>query len=281
MNLSASDEALARSCRFNNRFTVHTQNPGNNLGDQSGGSLLFQDHRPYFPGDDIRRIDWRAFGRTDQLVLKTYQEEISPFLEILVDVSASMNVAPAKRAATERWTWFLATVGIHAGYTVTVQRLGLDTSPLRPHELLHHPWRYDPHHHLPTGITRQWNGRHRSLRVILSDFLHDISEIEPALATVARDSLALYGLQILTPDELDPSQRGPYRLVDDDTGTIEQLNISDAELAQYRQRFHNHHELLRTGFRRRAGALALVDATADSRQVVLKTLVPTGILALD
>ncbi len=281
MNLAASDETLARNCYFNNRFTVHSQNPGNNPGDQPGGSLLFQDHRPYFPGDDIRRIDWRAFGRTDQLVLKTYQEEISPFLEILVDTSASMNVSTAKRNATQRWTWFLATVGIHAGYSVSIQRLGLDSAPLRPHELLHRPWRFDPHHHLPTVITRQWKGRHRSLRVILSDFLLDIADIEPALAMAARDALAIYGLQILTPDELDPSQRGPYRLVDDDTGNIEQLNISDAELAQYRQRFRHHHDLLRAGFRRRAGALALVDAVADSRHVVLQTLVPTGILALD
>ncbi|WP_446926790.1 DUF58 domain-containing protein, partial [Klebsiella pneumoniae] len=40
-----------------------------------GVSVDFAEHRPYVPGDDIRRIDWRLFARTDRLYLKTFEAE--------------------------------------------------------------------------------------------------------------------------------------------------------------------------------------------------------------
>lgn len=56
-----------------------------------GFSTEFAEHRQYSPGDDIRHLDWKVFGRTDKLYLKQYQEETNLRLIVLVDVSGSMG----------------------------------------------------------------------------------------------------------------------------------------------------------------------------------------------
>jgi uncharacterized protein (DUF58 family) len=55
-----------------------------------GYSVEFAQHRPYVPGDDIRHLDWKVFGRTDKLHLKQYQQETNLDLVLLVDGSGSM-----------------------------------------------------------------------------------------------------------------------------------------------------------------------------------------------
>jgi uncharacterized protein (DUF58 family) len=56
-----------------------------------GYSVEFAQHRQYVPGDDIRHLDWKVFGRTDKLQLKQYQQETNLDLVMLVDSSGSMR----------------------------------------------------------------------------------------------------------------------------------------------------------------------------------------------
>src|ERR1700678_4254569 len=55
-----------------------------------GFSVEFAEHRHYGPGDEIRHIDWRAFGKTDRYYVKEFEEETNLKSYILVDASASM-----------------------------------------------------------------------------------------------------------------------------------------------------------------------------------------------
>lgn len=55
-----------------------------------GFSVEFAQHRPYVPGDDLRHLDWKVFGRSDKLHLKQYQQETNLDLMVLVDSSGSM-----------------------------------------------------------------------------------------------------------------------------------------------------------------------------------------------
>lgn len=56
-----------------------------------GFSVDFAEHRPYQPGDDIRRIDWRLYARTDRFHLKLYEAETNANFLAAVDASASME----------------------------------------------------------------------------------------------------------------------------------------------------------------------------------------------
>src|SRR5579872_947553 len=58
-----------------------------------GFSVEFAEHKQYMPGDEIRRIDWKIFGRTDRYYVKQYEEETNLKSYILLDASASMRYA--------------------------------------------------------------------------------------------------------------------------------------------------------------------------------------------
>src|SRR5947208_7220979 len=56
-----------------------------------GYSVEFAEHRQYYPGDEIRHIDWRAYGKTDRYYIKEYEEETNLRAHLLVDASGSMS----------------------------------------------------------------------------------------------------------------------------------------------------------------------------------------------
>ncbi len=56
-----------------------------------GFSVDFAEYRQYMPGDDLRRIDWNVYGRSDRLYIKLYEGETNTRVLILLDISGSMN----------------------------------------------------------------------------------------------------------------------------------------------------------------------------------------------
>ena len=62
----------------------------------SGFSVEFQEHREYTPGEDLRHLDWKVFGRTDKYYLKRYENETSLICHLIVDVSESMAYRSSK-----------------------------------------------------------------------------------------------------------------------------------------------------------------------------------------
>src|SRR5437588_100020 len=56
-----------------------------------GFSVEFAEHRQYYPGDEIRHIDWRALGKTDRYYIKEYEEETNLKAHLLFDASGSMG----------------------------------------------------------------------------------------------------------------------------------------------------------------------------------------------
>ena len=59
-----------------------------------GTSVDFAEHRGYVPGDDIRRVDWRVFARTDKYYVKEFEADSNMNFVALLDVSASMDYGP-------------------------------------------------------------------------------------------------------------------------------------------------------------------------------------------
>src|SRR5438309_11266235 len=68
-----------------------------------GISVEFAQHRQYVPGDDIRHVDWKVFGRSDKIHLKQYLQETNLQLVLIVDASESMGFGSVG-AGSESWT---------------------------------------------------------------------------------------------------------------------------------------------------------------------------------
>ena len=60
-----------------------------------GFSVEFAEHREYVPGDDLRFVDWKAYGKTDRIYLKQYEEETNLVCYLLLDLSESMTYQSA------------------------------------------------------------------------------------------------------------------------------------------------------------------------------------------
>jgi uncharacterized protein (DUF58 family) len=61
-----------------------------------GFSVDFASHREYLPGDDLRHLNWKLYGRHDKLYIKQYDAETNVDLHLVVDISASMHAGEAK-----------------------------------------------------------------------------------------------------------------------------------------------------------------------------------------
>lgn len=67
-----------------------------------GFSNEFAEHREYVPGDDLRYVDWRAFGKTDKVYLKRYEEETNLIGYLVLDISESMLYRSEGQASRKR-----------------------------------------------------------------------------------------------------------------------------------------------------------------------------------
>ncbi len=86
-------QTLARLSSFELRakMIVEGFSSGQHRSPYQGLSVEFAQHRPYVPGDDLRHLDWKVFGRTDRLHLKQHQQETNFDLIVMVDCSGSMS----------------------------------------------------------------------------------------------------------------------------------------------------------------------------------------------
>src|SRR5262245_13874064 len=64
-----------------------------------GFSVEFKEHRQYVPGDEIRRLDWKVFGKTDRFYIREFEEETNLRATVLLDCSGSMRYAGDDTAA--------------------------------------------------------------------------------------------------------------------------------------------------------------------------------------
>jgi len=75
------------------RWVVEGMMSGIHRSRAKGFSVEFEEHREYSPGDEIRRIDWKALGKFDRYFIKEYEDETNLRAYLVLDTSASMDYA--------------------------------------------------------------------------------------------------------------------------------------------------------------------------------------------
>ena len=83
--------AKVRSLELQARLIVEGYLSGLHKSPYHGFSVEFAEHREYVPGDDIRHMDWKVYGRTGRFFLKQYEEETNLICWLLLDISESMH----------------------------------------------------------------------------------------------------------------------------------------------------------------------------------------------
>jgi uncharacterized protein (DUF58 family) len=186
-----------------------------------GISVEFAQHRQYVPGDDIRHVDWKVFGKTDKIYLKQYLEETNLQLVCIVDASESMGYTSID-ADGATWSKYdhataiaavLSYMAIHqgdsAGLAVFDQTLARFFKPSNlPNQwkvLLNEMQLVPRWNKTNTGkildqIAEKLN--HRSLIVLLSDFFDDLDTLKKGLRHLRYKKHEVMAFQILDPAEI-------------------------------------------------------------------------------
>ena len=193
---------------------------GERLGLAPGSSLDFHDYREYQPGDDLRRLDWSVYARSDKEIVKLFQEEVSPKLEIILDTSRSMDMPGTAKADTTRTLCAaLSSAAANARCTCAVFEFDSDISIISS----------------PTPFRRN------SIRVLISDLMFDTPP-ENILRRLRDHAAALTVIQPLTDSETNPRPSGSVRLDDIETSETLDLTLDETACAAYRSALASHRE---------------------------------------
>jgi len=234
--------ALALGRRF--RLALDPRPRGGRAGDLRGtgvgSSVEFQDRRAFLPGDDLRRLDWRAYARTDRMLLRLHREEVTPVLELLVDDSRSMAVEAEKAARLVELVALLVEAARGGGWRVRLRLLsGGGGSTLELDRLLREGLSLEgvgsP---LPGARALAGGLAPGSLVVLASDLLFP-GEPDGLLNALLARAGRLAVLQLLGSEDQDPPV-GTYRLRDAESGEEIERALDETAIATYRERLARH-----------------------------------------
>lgn len=251
-------------------------------------------HKAYSAGDDLRHLDWNAYARLDQLLVKTYRAEREAPITILIDCSESMRFP-------ERDGKFPFARALAAGlaYVALQQRdsvrlVAFDGAP-------HDPRATPAFRHIgrwaevtgflaglrpagPTGFARaaehfRRTTRHPCTVLVLSDFLIDPPEFDGAVAALAAFGCSLAAIRPLGPNERLPQLRhGRLCLRDSETGRERLVRVTTAALAQYGAALERHMLALQRSANAQGARFVTVDPTRGLEFCLLSDLRGAGLL---
>ena len=199
-----------------------------------GFSVEFAEHRAYGPGDEIRHIDWKLFGKTNRYYTKRYEEETNLYSHILLDISNSMNYSSGSLTKLEYGSYLTAALA----YLMINQQDGVGLglfhhkldSFISPRSLKSHlnPLLTRLENITPGQDTNLGSVLHemaerikkRGLTIIISDLMDDMEGILKGLQHFRYKNQEMIVFHIIDREEMDFSFNSRTRFKDMETGDI-------------------------------------------------------------
>jgi uncharacterized protein (DUF58 family) len=222
-----------------------------------GFSQEFADHRQYMPGDELKSIDWKVFGRSDRFYVKEYQEETNLRAYILLDKSGSMGYG--KRISKLEYAKYL---GASLAYMLFKQKdnVGIATFDTQIREIIPPSARHtnfmlilktiaDASSGSETDMSRVFYQlaqriRRRGLVIVLSDLIDEPTSLLKALKSFRHRKHEILVFQILDTDERDFPFQESAIFTDMEDGS-EQIVTPGFMRNRYRVRFNEFIEYYR------------------------------------
>ncbi|HYP29281.1 MAG TPA: DUF58 domain-containing protein [Blastocatellia bacterium] len=298
--------------RINTRRAFPGTMRGERRSTRRGSSVEFSDFRKYEAGDDFRHVDWNIYARLERLMLRQFVEEEDVRIDILIDQSRSMRFGEPvtkfdfarKTAAALAFLGIgsLDRVGVMAfdagirgrlramrgrGHLVSVISF-LESLAEREEEAPDRAANPDPQAEPARADAAAEEGQATSLRsalrayqkanpragilFIVSDFL-DQSDFRQELKLLAHKGYDANLIQVLAPEELDPTVGGDLLLVDSETGEGREVTINDRLLASYRATLSEYTTSLENFCRTHGVGYSLMSAGDSFEDLLMKNLI--------
>ena len=261
-----------------------------------GQSVEFADHRNYALGDDLRYLDWNLYGRLDRLFLKLYEEERELPVTVFLDCSESMSFGEPRKFD------FARQIAAAVGYVALCgfDRVSVVPFPeIPPEEFVERGTELACRNALRSVRGRKtalefFKNLHKltakgganlneSLRlgamaarqvgvaVILSDFL-DPAGYEPGITALLGRGFQVNVIQVLSPEEIAPTSYGDLRLIDSESGAMQEVTFGKFRLAAYQKMLAGFCQRLDEYCSSRGVACFMSSSAASLEDLLLKQL---------
>ncbi len=226
---------------------------GEQKGEGKGSGTVFADHKSYTPGDDIRKIDWKAYARTKDLYIKRFEEEKSITVHILVDRSSSMDYGEENKYD------HASKIGLALAYMTsntndryrfsvfseTLTEISHGRRSLKLNNLLDtlNNLEKTPESRLDTCMYEYSNRiEHESYLVVISDFLVNREKITEALRSMDDHNIIL--VNTLSPDELSPKEEGDTLFKHPEKSFKLRTYLTPRTKEKYREKLDSHLDMI-------------------------------------
>jgi uncharacterized protein (DUF58 family) len=233
---------------------------GQHQSNQFGQNIEFSDYREYVPGDDLRHVDWRAFGRCDRLYIKRFEAETAIKGVVVLDVSKSMLYGEGEKQKIQFGADLSAAIATllvlqkdSVGLALYDEELRYWLAPAGTPEQLRRIYsaleNCRPQKKTLTGSTLHFIAQHlhrRGFLILISDFWDKVPEALAGLSHFAHRGFEVLVFHLLTREEIEFPFLGSLEiegLEDPNILETEGRSIRDA----YRRRFKEHQESLKAG----------------------------------
>jgi uncharacterized protein (DUF58 family) len=224
-----------------------------------GASIDFAEHRGYVPGDDIRRVDWKVYARTDRYFVKQYEADTNANFSVLLDVSRSMAFASQGVSKLEYGSYLAACLAYlsmrqrdRVGIITFDEAIVTYVPPSAKHfnVLLHTLDRAQaerPGRLLTMLHEAAEHFKRRSIVALISDLYENPDDLVDALKPYAYLGNDLVVFHVLDPAEIAFPYREPSRFRDLESS--EQVPVVPGQFAdQYRKLIRQHIDTLTQKF---------------------------------
>lgn len=273
-----------------NRQAIRGPSAGPRNSPRHGASVEFADFRNYVAGDDFRRVDWKAFARLDRLFLRLYRAEDLAAVTIFLDHSQSMHFGePSKALTAGRLVAILAYISLHNYDTVAVAGWGDRIDRFLPAQsgnaAIPAVWRAiaelvdAPVPATDVSCLRSYGAYRRGpgLAIVISDFMSD-SDWRVGLRSLRAAGQEVTAIQVLAPEEVEPTVRGDWKLVDSETGRETEVTMSPYVLRTYQDALERHVAALSDFCRKEGSGFLQLRSDVDLAGTVLTDLQAVGVL---
>lgn len=223
-----------------------------------GFSVEFNQHKSYSPGDDIRNIDWRVYGRSDRYYIKQFEEETNVQVHLVLDHSKSMDYKFLEKVTKLEYGMLVAScltvlmLGQRdaVGFYLASDKIDKEIPPSSKQGQFTHVL-----HALTQDIAQGQSDlasvvgllagklQRKSLVIILSDFMEEIPRLIQSLEGLRFRQHELMLIKIHDPAEIQLPFSNMVKFVDSETGkemTVDMVEIGE----RYRMNFQNSESLL-------------------------------------
>lgn len=273
--------------KLSTRELVRGTHKGERRSKRLGSSLEFSDYRLYSAGDDLRQIDWNTYARTQKYYIKRFLDEQELSVSIYIDCTKSIAFSEDKWLRVKQMSGVFTFLTLANSDRLNVvpiasssKNLPLTKGKAMTKKVISYINELsiansDEHFgaYLHQSVERSRTG---GISLVISDFLDEPTKLFNAIKKLQAKRQQVLLVQVLLPEEANPSYFGDLKLVDVETGDERDISMTPRVLNSYKRRMEEHMSQIHSFCKERGIDFVTCLTSEKLEETVFSTLMRKG-----